>query len=60
LDALTLEEHGVDGKRIYVYGEGWNFGEVQDNARGINATQLNIAGTGIAYLMTVARCCAWW
>jgi pullulanase len=47
LDALTLEEHGVDGKRIYVYGEGWNFGEVQDNARGINATQLNIAGTGI-------------
>jgi pullulanase len=47
LDALTLEEHGVDGKSIYVYGEGWNFGEVQDNARGENATQLNLAGTGI-------------
>lgn len=47
LDALTLEEHGVDGASIFVYGEGWNFGEVQDNARGINATQLNIAGTGI-------------
>lgn len=32
---------------IYVYGEGWNFGEVADNQRGINATQLNMAGTGI-------------
>lgn len=47
LDSLTLEEHGVDGKSIYIYGEGWNFGEVANNARGVNATQLNIAGTGI-------------
>jgi pullulanase-type alpha-1,6-glucosidase len=47
LDALTLEEHGVDGKSIYIYGEGWNFGEVADNARGVNATQFNMAGTGI-------------
>jgi len=47
LDALTLENDGVDGKSVYVYGEGWNFGEVADNARGINATQLNVAGTGI-------------
>ncbi len=47
LDALTLEEHGVDGKSIYLYGEGWNFGEVANNARGVNATQTNMAGTGI-------------
>ncbi|MEO1164678.1 MAG: pullulanase-type alpha-1,6-glucosidase [Chloroflexota bacterium] len=47
LDALTLEEHGVNGAEIYVYGEGWNFGEVQDGARGFNATQANLAGTGI-------------
>ena len=32
---------------IYLYGEGWNFGEVADGARGENATQLNMAGTGI-------------
>jgi pullulanase len=32
---------------IYVYGEGWDFGEVAGNARGINATQRNMAGTGI-------------
>ncbi len=47
LDALTIADNGVDGPAIYVYGEGWNFGEVADNARGVNATQLNIGGTGI-------------
>ncbi len=47
LDALTLEKDGVDGKSIYVYGEGWDFGEVAKNARGQNAVQLNIAGTGL-------------
>ncbi|MCB8920246.1 MAG: pullulanase-type alpha-1,6-glucosidase [Ardenticatenaceae bacterium] len=47
LDALTLEADGVDGKSIYLYGEGWNFGEVASNARGVNATQANMAGTGI-------------
>jgi pullulanase len=47
LDALTEEQHGVDGRGIYVYGEGWDFGEVAQNARGENATQLNMGGTGI-------------
>ncbi len=47
LDNLSLAEDGVDGPSIYVYGEGWNFGEVADDARGINATQLNLPGTGI-------------
>ncbi len=47
LDALTLENDGVDGKSIYLYGEGWDFGEVASNARGVNATQVNMAGTGI-------------
>jgi pullulanase len=37
----------VDGKSVYIYGEGWDFGEVANNGRGRNATQLNIAGTGI-------------
>ena len=32
---------------IFVYGEGWDFGEVAGNQRGINATQANMAGTGI-------------
>ncbi|WP_409421198.1 pullulanase-type alpha-1,6-glucosidase [Pseudaeromonas sp. ZJS20] len=32
---------------MYFYGEGWNFGEVVDNTRFEQATQLNMAGTGI-------------
>jgi pullulanase len=47
LDGLTLEKDGVDGASIYVYGEGWDFGEVAGNARGVNATQINLGGTGI-------------
>lgn len=47
LDALTLEKDGVDGKKIYLYGEGWNFGDVANNHRGVTAAQLNLAGTGI-------------
>ncbi|HUS95088.1 MAG TPA: pullulanase-type alpha-1,6-glucosidase [Patescibacteria group bacterium] len=47
LNALTLEEHGVDGSQIYIYGEGWDFGEVANGARGENASQLNIGGLGI-------------
>jgi pullulanase-type alpha-1,6-glucosidase len=47
LDSLTPEKDGVDGKAIYLYGEGWDFGEVANNARGVNASQLNIGGSGI-------------
>jgi len=47
LDALTPETDGVDGSEIYLYGEGWNFGEVANDARFVQATQLNMAGTGI-------------
>ena len=33
---------------IYLYGEGWNFGEdVENNLRFTQATQINMAGTGI-------------
>ena len=32
---------------IYLYGEGWNFGEVADDARFVQATQLNMFETGI-------------
>ncbi len=47
LDELTVADDGVDGSEIYLYGEGWNFGEVADNARFEQATQANLAGTGI-------------
>ena len=47
LDELTLKKDGVDGKGIYLYGEGWNFGEVADDARFEQATQGQLGGTGI-------------
>ncbi len=47
LDALTVADDGVDGASIYLYGEGWNFGEVVDNTRFFQATQLNMRDTGI-------------
>lgn len=55
LDALTLKKDGVDGKKIILYGEGWNFGEVADDARFEQATQKNMAGTGIATFADRAR-----
>jgi pullulanase-type alpha-1,6-glucosidase len=55
LDALTVEKDGVDGKKIILYGEGWNFGEVADDARFPQATQKNMAGTGIATFSDRAR-----
>uniref|UniRef100_A0A0E0ICV7 Glycosyl hydrolase family 13 catalytic domain-containing protein n=1 Tax=Oryza nivara TaxID=4536 RepID=A0A0E0ICV7_ORYNI len=45
--SLTRDVHGVDGSKIYLYGEGWDFGEVAQNKRGINASQINMSGTGI-------------
>ncbi|MFD7163082.1 pullulanase-type alpha-1,6-glucosidase [Streptomyces violascens] len=55
LDALTVAKDGVDGKKIIMYGEGWNFGEVADDARFVQATQKNMAGTGIATFSDRAR-----
>ncbi|MFC4332094.1 alpha-1,6-glucosidase domain-containing protein [Streptomyces andamanensis] len=55
LDALTPAKDGVDGKKIILYGEGWNFGEAADDARFVQATQKNMAGTGIATFSDRAR-----
>ncbi|MFJ8729786.1 pullulanase-type alpha-1,6-glucosidase [Streptomyces bauhiniae] len=55
LDALTVAKDGVDGRKIILYGEGWNFGEVADDARFVQATQKNMAGTGIATFSDRAR-----
>ncbi|MFD8010560.1 pullulanase-type alpha-1,6-glucosidase [Streptomyces sp. NPDC058955] len=55
LDALTVEKDGVDGKAIVLYGEGWNFGEIADDARFVQATQKNMAGTGVATFSDRAR-----
>ncbi|XP_021723192.1 pullulanase 1, chloroplastic-like [Chenopodium quinoa] len=47
LQGLSKTQDGVEGSSIYIYGEGWDFGEVANNARGVNASQMNLSGTGI-------------
>jgi pullulanase-type alpha-1,6-glucosidase len=37
----------IEGRSIYLYGEGWSFGEVANGARGEQAIQATLAGTGI-------------
>ena len=48
LDALTPAEHGVDGRQVTMYGEGWAFGEVAGNALFVQAAQGQMGGTHIA------------
>ncbi|WP_435244573.1 pullulanase-type alpha-1,6-glucosidase [Streptomyces sioyaensis] len=55
LDALTPAKDGVDGRSVILYGEGWNFGEAANDARFVQATQKNMAGTGIATFSDRAR-----
>ncbi|MEV0714639.1 pullulanase-type alpha-1,6-glucosidase [Asanoa sp. NPDC050611] len=47
LDRLTPQRDGVDGRAVLIYGEGWDFGEVGGNQRFVQASQLQLAGTGI-------------
>jgi pullulanase len=47
LNALTPEKDGVDGAKIYLYGEGFNFGDTENNQIGPNASQINLYGFGI-------------
>ncbi len=47
LHALTPEKDGVDGSKIYLYGEGFNFGDTANNQIGPNASQVNLYGFGV-------------
>jgi pullulanase-type alpha-1,6-glucosidase len=44
---VALDHLGDAGRDVYLYGEGWNFGEVANDARFAQATQVNMAGTGV-------------
>ncbi|MYM68688.1 DUF3372 domain-containing protein [Pseudoduganella sp. FT55W] len=43
------------GKHINLIGEGWNFGEVADGARFVQASQLSLNGSGIGTFSDRAR-----
>ena len=47
MNELQAKVNAAAGRPIYLYGEGWNFGEVANNARFVQATQRNLGGSGI-------------
>jgi len=56
--AMERLQQAVDaaaGRRIPLLGEGWNFGEVADGARFVQAAQGSLEGTGIATFSDRAR-----
>ncbi|WP_036169756.1 alpha-1,6-glucosidase domain-containing protein [Massilia sp. 9096] len=47
MEQLQRQVNTASGRRIELLGEGWNFGEVADNRRFVQASQLSLNGSGI-------------
>ena len=57
-EAMVRLQQAVDaaaGRHVQLIGEGWNFGEVADGARFVQASQLSLNGTGIGTFSDRAR-----
>jgi pullulanase/glycogen debranching enzyme len=48
MERLQAAVNQATGRRIDLLGEGWNFGEVANGARFVQASQLSLNGSGIA------------
>ncbi|MGH8030523.1 MAG: DUF3372 domain-containing protein, partial [Arenimonas sp.] len=55
MEALQARVDRAAGHRIPLLGEGWNFGEVADGQRFVQASQLSLAGSGIGTFSDRAR-----
>ena len=55
MEKLQLAVNAATGRTINLIGEGWNFGEVQDGARFVQASQLSLNGSGIGTFSDRAR-----
>ncbi len=53
--ALQAAVNKVAGQPVFLLGEGWNFGEIANNKRFVQAAQLDLAGSGIATFSDRAR-----
>ncbi|HJV70351.1 alpha-1,6-glucosidase domain-containing protein [Ideonella sp.] len=47
MEALQHDVDAVTGRHVNLIGEGWNFGEVADGRRFVQASQRSLAGAGI-------------
>ncbi|WP_335338589.1 pullulanase-type alpha-1,6-glucosidase [Paucibacter sp. KCTC 42545] len=55
MEALQARVNAAAGRPVQLMGEGWNFGEVADGARFVQASQLSLNGSGIATFSDRAR-----
>jgi pullulanase/glycogen debranching enzyme len=47
MESLRRSVEAATGRRVDLIGEGWNFGEVADSRRFVQASQLSLNGSGI-------------
>ena len=47
MERLQKAVNAATGRSIHLIGEGWNFGEIANGARFVQASQLSLNGTGI-------------
>ena len=55
MERLQRAVDAVSGRHVPLIGEGWNFGEVADGARFVQASQRSLGGSGIATFSDRAR-----
>ncbi len=55
MERLQAAVDKAAGRRIDLIGEGWNFGEIANGARFVQASQLSLPGSGIATFSDRAR-----
>ena len=55
MEELQARVNAATGRNVLLIGEGWNFGEVADGARFVQASQLSLNGSGIATFSDRAR-----
>jgi pullulanase-type alpha-1,6-glucosidase len=55
MEALQQRVDEAAGRHVPLIGEGWNFGEVADGRRFVQASQLSLPGSGIATFSDRAR-----
>ena len=55
METLQQRVNAATGRTIHLIGEGWNFGEIADGKRFVQASQLSLNGSGIATFSDRAR-----
>jgi pullulanase len=55
MEQLQRAVNAAAGRHIHLIGEGWNFGEVANGARFVQASQLSLNGSGIGTFSDRAR-----